>query len=83
MNESIGIVKEIFIPEELSNSSFLSILNSNKIGFRILLNDEIITIIEEQNEYNCGILKNDKVVVEKLIADEKYSIIRLHGDDYE
>ena len=67
--EYLGIVKEVFIPESID------ILKSNKIGFRVYVCDldKEITIIEEQDEYNIDIHRED----------EEYSIILNDGGNYE
>lgn len=75
--EYLGIVKEVFIPESID------ILKSNKIGFRVYVYDldKEINIIEEQDEYNIDIHREDEVMVIK--EDEEYSIILNDGDNYE
>ena len=75
--EYLGIVKEVFIPE------CIDILKSNQIGFRVYVYDldKEITIIEEQDEYNIDIHREDEVMVIK--EDEEYSIILNDGDNYE
>ncbi len=67
MKEEKGKVKRVFIPVEENED----IMESTKIGFEIKLAKKEIEIIEEQNEENVTILKNDKVVV-KEIEKEKY-----------
>ena len=67
MNQQIGKVIEVFIPKE-NNSD---IMNSKKIGFKIQLENDEVTVIEEQDEYNCKILRNDLVTVTKQIVSEK------------
>ena len=69
MKEEKGKVKKVFIPVEENED----IMESTKIGFEIKLAKKEIEIIEEQNEENVTILKNDKVVV-KEIEKEKYVI---------
>ena len=72
--EYLGIVKEVFIPESID------ILKSNKIGFRVYVYDldKEITIIEDQDEYNIDIHKDDEVIIIK--EDEEYSIMLNDGD---
>ncbi len=75
--EYLGIVKEVFIPESID------ILKSNKIGFKVYVYDldKEITIIEEQDEYNIDIHREDEVIV--IEEDEEYSIILNDGEVYE
>ena len=62
--EQIGKIKEVFIPEQ-------DVMNSKEIGFVIELDNEEITLIEEQDEYNSKILKGSKVIVSKCAIDGK------------
>lgn len=65
-----GIVKEIFIPTE----EYQSVMDSNKIGFKVQVGTDIIEMIEiikEQDFDNVRILKNDKVILTKNIVDNK------------
>ena len=75
--EYLGIVKEVFIPESID------ILKSYKIGFRVYVYDldKKITIIEDQDEYNIDIHREDEVMVIK--ENEEYSIILNDGDNDE
>ncbi|MBQ7136587.1 MAG: hypothetical protein IJO43_01245 [Bacilli bacterium] len=78
MIKQIGKVLEVFIPEP-------DIMNSNKIGFRVKLDDGEITIIEEQDEYNSKILKDSIVeICENNIMGQEFTSIELcDGDLYE
>ena len=82
----IGIVKEVFIPEEYINNTLIDVMDSTKIGFKVMLdnNNQIITVIFKQNEFNSEIFKNDIV---RLIQDNKtkeFVAIELYdGEDYE
>ena len=62
----IGKVLQVFIPGD-------NILESNKIGFKVLLNDKIIEIIQDQNVENIDILKDDNVFIIKN-DDSSYDI---------
>lgn len=78
MNKTYGKVLEVFIPEENKD-----IMLSNKIGFKVLLDNtsEIITIIEKQDEENAKILKDDLVLITKQIINNKeYIDIELCGE---
>ena len=79
--KKIGRVVEVFIPTEYEND----IMNSKKIGFKVKLDNETIEIIQEQNEDNCQIMKNDLVLItEQKIGDKEYiDIYLIDGDDYE
>ena len=86
MIKKIGKVKEVFIPEEYQNATLIDVMDSTKIGFKVMLdnNNQIITVIFKQNEFNSEIFKDDVV---RLIQDDKskeFVAIELYdGDDYE
>ena len=85
MDKKIGKVIEVFIPEEYKGDRLIDVMDSNKIGFKVVLEDEILEIIEEQNEYNVKIMKNDLVVITKQnISNTDFIDIELYdGDSYE
>jgi len=68
----IGKVKEVFIPNDI---------NCDKIGFKIILQDKNIEIIEEQDDYNANIFKNDLVIVN--IEKNNTTIEKYDGELYE
>lgn len=80
MEKFIGKVIEVFIPEDK-----IDIMNSKNIGFKILINNEIIEVIQEQNINNSHIYKNDLVTITKQVISDKvfYDIEMYDGDDYE
>ena len=80
MEKFIGKVIEVFIPEDK-----IDIMNSKKIGFKILINNKIIEIIQEQDINNSHIYKNDLVVITKQVISNKvfYDIEMYNGDNYE
>lgn len=80
MEKFTGKVIEVFIPKEK-----LDIMNSKNIGFKILINNEIIEIIQEQDINNSHIYKNDLVTITKQIISGKvfYDIEMYDGEDYE
>ena len=85
MIKKIGKVKEVFIPEEYQNDTLIDVMNSTKVGFKVMLdNNQITTVIFKQNEFNSEIFKDDVV---RLIQDDKskeFVAIELYdGDDYE
>jgi len=75
-----GTVIEVFIPSECEYN-----MGSKQIGFRIKLDDDEVTIIEEQNPYNSKILKGDLVtVIKQNVSNREFLDIELYdGDDYE
>lgn len=82
MEKKIGKVIEVFIPEEYIGDRLIDVMDSNKIGFRVMLEDEVIEVIEEQNEYNVKIMKNDLVVITKQNISNTYFIdIELYDGD--
>ena len=64
MKRLIGRVVEVFIPDNMNQ----------EVGFRVETNEGIKEIIEEQNEYNAKILREDNVVVTEQVIDGKYFI---------
>ena len=85
MERKIGKVIEIFIPEEYKNGRLIDIMDSNKIGFKVQLEDELIEIVEEQDEFNANIMKNDLVMITKqnISGTDFVDIVLYDGDDYE
>lgn len=67
MEKTKGIVFEVYIPVEKKQD----IMFSNKIGFKVKTENEIINIEEEQNELNAEILKGDSVIITKQIVSNK------------
>ena len=64
MEQKIGKVIEVFVP---GNDA----MNSTKIGFKIEIENEVIEVIEEQNEINANIYKNDLVLITKQVISGK------------
>ena len=85
MNKQIGKVIEVFIPKEYNKGRLIDEMDSNKIGFKVMLEDELIEIIEEQDEYNANIMKNDLVIITKqTISGHDFTDIELYdGGSYE
>lgn len=79
MEKLIGKVIEVFIPKDKFD------IDSKNIGFKILINNEIIEIIQEQDINNSHIYKNDLVIITKQVISGKvfYDIEMYDGDDYE
>ena len=59
-----GKVIKVFIPDG----------NNREIGFRVETNEGIKEIIEEQNEYNAQILREDEVILTEQVIDNHYFI---------
>lgn len=77
MIQNLGTVLEVFIPYEYKDS-----IESKKIGFKVKLYNEEVTIIEEQNESNSKILKGDKVIITKqTISGIDFTDIELYNGD--
>ena len=85
MEKKIGKVIEVFIPKEYKGARLIDVMDSTKIGFKVILEDELIEIIEEQDEINTNIYKNDLVVITKqTISGKNFIDIELYdGGHYE
>ena len=85
MIKKIGKVIEVFIPKEYKGDRLIDVMDSTKIGFKVMLEDELVEIIEEQDEINASISKNDLVVITKqTISGIDFTDIELYdGDSYE
>lgn len=85
MQKKIGRVLKVFIPKEYKNNQLLDEMYSNKIGFEVMLEDGIIEIIQEQNEQNCKIMKNDLISIRRqTISGKTFIDIKLYdGEIYE
>ena len=72
--KKLGKIIEVFLPEgeELTT-----------IGFKIQIDNEIITIIESQTLNNAKIYREDMVYLEEVIIDNKvqYKIIPIKDQD--
>jgi len=77
MSKLLGIVKEVFIPFDNINSQF--------IGFKVLINNKLSTVIKKQDEITGEILKDDVVLITKNKINNKELIgIEIYdGEDYE
>ncbi len=73
MKKLSGRVVEVFIPDNMNQ----------EVGFRVETNEGIKEIIEEQDEYNAKILREDNVIVTEQIIDGKYFIDIELGEKYE
>lgn len=72
--KKLGKIIEVFLPEgeELTN-----------IGFKVQVDNELITIIEPQTLNNAKIYREDMVYLEEVIIDNKvqYKIIHINDQD--
>ena len=68
MNKKIGKIISVFIPTKIKNDC--EIVKTDKIGLKILINNELITLIEKQNKNNINIKKDDTVILKEDKVDE-------------
>ena len=75
MKQNYGKVLEVFIPNN-------EVIDSKNIGLKVLLDDGTkIEIIEEQDELNSNIFRDDEVIITRQIIDNKgFTDIELVGD---
>ena len=75
MKQNYGKVLEVFIPNNEG-------IDSKNIGLKVLLDDGTkIEIIEEQDELNSNIFRDDEVIITRQIIDnKKFTDIELVGD---
>ena len=71
MEKLIGKIIEVYIPDEYKNGNLLDVMDTFKIGFKILVNDEVIDIEEEQNDINASLMKGDFVLITKQVISGK------------
>ena len=83
MNQRIGKVIEVFIPVEYKDNELIDVMDSTKIGFKVQVDDEILEIVQEQDENNSNILKDDLVLITEQTISGKYFLdIELYDGDY-
>ena len=84
MEKLIGRVVEVFIPKEFKNNMLIDEMNSNKVGFKVDVDGEIIEIIQEQDENNANIYKDDIVLITKQnISGRDFIDIEKYEEEYE
>ena len=78
MKQNYGKILEVFIPNDEG-------IYSKNIGFKVLLDDGTkIEIIEEQDEFNSNIFRDDEVIITRQIIDNRqFTDIELVGDKIE
>ena len=79
MKQELGKVIEVFIPQEYKNNKLIDVMDVKNIGFKVMTEDGIKEIIQEQNEFNSNIMKNDTVLItEQTISNKKFIDIELY-----
>ena len=78
MKQELGKVIEVFIPQEYKNNKLIDVMDTKNIGFKVMTDNGIEEIIQEQNEFNSNIMKNDTVLItEQTISNKKFIDIEL------
>lgn len=84
MRQTKGIVTEVFMPNEYREELLLDTLDNNVIGFKVNTSDGERVIIEEIDEFNSQIMKDDLVLITEQTIDGHYFIdIELTDDENE
>lgn len=84
MRQAKGIVTEVFMPNEYREELLLDTLDNNVIGFKVNTSDGERVIIEEIDEFNSQIMKDDLVLITEQTIDGHYFIdIELTEDENE
>ncbi len=84
MKQTKGIVTEVFMPNEYREELLLDTLDNNVIGFKVNTSDGERVIIEEIDEFNSQIMKDDLVLITEQTIDGHYFIdIELTEDENE
>lgn len=84
MEKLIGRVVEVFILKEFKNNMLIDEMDSNKIGFKVDVDNEIIEIIQEQDDNNANIYKDDMVLITKQnISGKDFIDIEKYEEEYE
>lgn len=84
MRQTKGIVTEVFMPNEYREELLLDTLDNNVIGFKVNTSDGERVIIEEIDEFNSQIMKDDLVLITDQTIDGHYFIdIELTEDENE
>ena len=84
MEKLIGRVVEVFISNEFKNNMLIDEMDSNKVGFKVDVDNEIIEIIQEQDDNNANIYKDDMVLITKQnISGRDFIDIEKYEEEYE
>ena len=83
MIKTVGKVVEIFIPKQYKNGGLLDVMDRTQIGFKVMTDNGMKEIIEEQNQFNARIMKNDYVtIIEQTISGKDFVDIELYEGDW-
>lgn len=74
MRQTKGIVTEVFMPNEYREELLLDTLDNNVIGFKVNTSNGERVIIEEIDEFNSQIMKDDLVLITEQTIDGHYFI---------
>lgn len=79
----IGKVKEIYIPKENNNGRIVSYLDSQKVGFKVIVDEKEMDIVVNQNNDNAVIHVGNLVNIEEMNGDNgmKYFISKIEEDE--
>lgn len=79
----IGKVKEVYIPNENNNGRIVSYLDSQKVGFKVIVDEKEMDIVVNQNNDNAVIHVGDLVNIEEINGDDgiKYFISKIEEDE--
>lgn len=81
MKQELGKVIEVFIPQEYKDNKLIDVMDTKNIGFKVMTDNGIKEIIQEQNEFNSNIMKNDIVLItEQTISNKKFIDIELYEE---
>ena len=69
-----GKVIEVYIPEEYKNGNLLDVMDRTNIGFKVLTEEGIKEVEEEQTESNVEIRKDDGVLIIEQTIDGHYFV---------
>ena len=79
MKQELGKVIKVFIPQEYKDNKLIDVMDTKNIGFKVMTDNGIKEIIQEQNEFNSNIMKNDTVLItEQTISNKKFIDIELY-----
>ena len=79
----IGKVKEVYIPNENNNGRIVSYLDSQKVGFKVVVDENEMDIVVNQNNDNAIIHVGDLVNIEEINCDNsmKYFISKIEENE--
>ena len=81
MKQELGKVIEVFIPQEYKDNKLIDVMDAKNIGFKVMTDNGIKEIIQEQNEFNSNIMKNDTVLItEQTISNKNFIDIELYEE---